>query len=143
MAVEASKNENMKDEEVRHTFDDEKLAEPSATYADITNLICEAFLKIAVQYCHANMEYNVVHACLKGEFYNGTLTCRNTVSQKETTVYDLIFSNDTKVSIDDFEYDIGRLRMQRFFFFLISRSKRISTSVLRRLLNCLTSLITS
>lgn len=93
--VEITKNG---EEEVRHTYDDEVLDKPSSTYADITSLICEVFLKIAVEYCHANMEYNVVNACLKGEFYNGSLTCRFPVSYKEATEEDLIFSNENKVT---------------------------------------------
>lgn len=85
------------EEEVRHTYDDEILDASSSTYADITSFICEVFLKIAVQYCHANMEYNVVNACLKGEFYNGTMTCRFP-SSIQSSEEDLIFNDDDKVS---------------------------------------------
>lgn len=102
MADEVNKNESVKGKEVRHTYDDEILAEPSATYAEVTSLICEAFLKIAVQYCHANMEYNVVDACLKGEFYNGTLTYRNIASLRESTLYELVFNSDAQVSDSSF-----------------------------------------
>lgn len=85
------------EEEVRHTYDDEVLDPASSTYADITSFICEVFLKIAVQYCHANMEYNVVNACLKGEFYNGSMTCRF-ASSIQSSEEDLIFNDDDKVS---------------------------------------------
>lgn len=82
-------------EEVRHMYDDEVLDGASATYADVTSLICEVFLKIAVQYCHANMESNVVNACLKAEFYNGSMTCRFPASLSDST--DDIFNSENKV----------------------------------------------
>lgn len=98
IAAEANKNADTKKEEVRHTYDEEVLMGSSATYADITSLICEVFLKIAVQYCHDNMESSVVHACIKSEFYNGTLTYYNIAPHNEVTSYDYIFNNDTKVN---------------------------------------------
>lgn len=107
MAAEASKNDGTKKEEVRRTYDEEILTEPSATYADITSLICEVFLKIAVQYCHDKMESNIVHACLKSEFYLGALTYCKLASHHDITGYDYIFSNDTKVSEYDLIYGIN------------------------------------
>lgn len=92
MNVEAEKSCN---DEVRHTYDDEVLDAPSATYADITSLICEVFLKIAVQYCHANMETSVVNACLKAEFYNGTITCKFATSESDPT--EDMCNNENKV----------------------------------------------
>lgn len=95
MSAEVNKSSKSEEAELR----DEVLNGPSSTYAEITSLICEVFLKIAVEYCHANMEYNVVNACLKGEFYNGTLTCRFPILRKEVTEDDFIFHNENKVNL--------------------------------------------
>lgn len=95
MSLEVNKSPNS-EEPPRHMYDDEVLDATSATYADITSLICEVFLKIAVQYCHANMETSVVNACLKAEFYNGSLTCRLPTNADESAD-DIIFGIETKV----------------------------------------------
>lgn len=109
MAAEAEKTKssatvNEEETETRRLYDDEVLDGPSSAYADITSLICEVFLKIAVQYCHANMEYSVVNACLKAEFYKGTLTYRIPAasqnvepSSASSLENDMIFSSENKV----------------------------------------------
>ncbi|XP_065225730.1 E3 ubiquitin-protein ligase listerin [Planococcus citri] len=98
MSLEVDKSSNT-EESHRHMYDDEVLDATSATYADITSLICEVFLKIAVQYCHANMETSVVNACLKAEFYNGSMTCRLS-SNAEESADDIIFGIENKAEND-------------------------------------------
>lgn len=95
MSAEVNKitNGNGEDEHIH----DDKTLDATSTYANITSFICEVFLKIAVQYCHANMEYNVVNACLKAEFYNGTITYRIPTSLAGITEDDLIFNGTNKV----------------------------------------------
>ncbi len=103
-------------DEIRRIYGDDVCDVSASAYANVTGFVCEIFLKIAVQYCHANMECDVVNACLTAEFYDGSLTCQLPTCLSEVAQNDVEFSLEYKV-VQEYYYLKKRELMRYFLHF--------------------------